>query len=401
MPGTIRSSVVAAAVTDVGKVRKHNEDSHLVDEAAGLFVVCDGMGGHRAGEVASATAVQAARANWSTAAVKAAIDAYAGRGDPAARRALIHALREGVMKAHLHIVDESLRDEDKRGMGTTFTGFVLAGGDAVFCHAGDSRAYLVRDEIAMQLSEDHTLLARLKAAGIETVLENGEESRWKGVLTNALGIGDGTKVATFVVPLCDGDRLLLCSDGVSEYVGEAEVGRVLLSAPSPSLAARRLVDLALERGGGDNATALVVKVVEAGLTRVPAEQRLRDERVIASCPLLAELTPQERLRALRITTPREIEPEQPVPAVMLGDRVAHLLLEGEVTLGGMALPPGSLLYADALIQGSPTPERGDIATAGSEVRMLTIRRDDFFELGEEEPDLGVKLYAVLARLVAR
>src|SRR5690606_27553512 len=112
-------------------------------------------------------------------------------------------------------------------------------GDAIFAHVGDSRAYLVRDGIAMQLSEDHTVLARMRAAGLEDTDTDEARRRWQGVLTNALGTGDATRVATFVVPLYSGDRLLLCSDGVHEYLREAEVGEVMVQAASPALAAQR------------------------------------------------------------------------------------------------------------------------------------------------------------------
>lgn len=397
----IRSTIVAAAASEVGHVREHNEDNHVVDVDGGVFIVCDGMGGHRAGEIASGLAVSVVREAWRGAAVREAVAAWGIQGDAAARRALVHALREGVMRAHLAIVEAGLSDDDKRGMGTTFTGMVLAAGDAVFAHAGDSRAYLVRDGIAMQLSEDHTLLARLRAAGVDIGLGGGDESRWRGVLTNALGIGDGTKVASFVLPLCDGDRILLCTDGVTEYVGEAEIGEILAAAASPALAARRLIETALSRGGADNATAVVVKVVEAGITRLPAEQRQRDAAAVASCRLFAELTVQERLRALRVMTPREIEAEVTVPAIALGDRVAHLILEGEVELRRQPRGAGTLIYPTALLSDTPIPERDDLAAARTELRVLTVRRDDFFELCEEEPDLGVKLFAALAQLVAR
>jgi serine/threonine protein phosphatase PrpC len=119
------------------------------------------------------------------------------------------------------------------------------------------------------------------------------------MLTNALGIGEECKVSTFVVPLADGDRFLLCSDGISEYVPENEVGDVLTKQPSPARAAQRLIDLALERGGGDNATAVVVRVLEAGETPLPAEQRKKDDAAIGVCALWGtRVTPQQRLRAI-------------------------------------------------------------------------------------------------------
>ena len=104
----------------------------------------------------------------------------------------------------------------------TLVAAMIVGSELVFAHAGDSRAYLVRDAIAVQLTEDHTLLARLLAAGID-VDQSGEGSRFKSMLTNALGIGEECKVSIFVVPLADGDRFLLCSDGMSNYIEHDEL----------------------------------------------------------------------------------------------------------------------------------------------------------------------------------
>jgi len=397
------SIVIAAGATHVGNVRDHNEDSHVVDVDEQVFIVADGMGGHAAGEVASAAAVKLAHTAWTALSTRRHVRDYTEQGDADTRRKLVGAIKHGVMRAHLDIHDQSQRDDDKRGMGCTFTGFVVAGGDAVFAHVGDSRAYLVRDGIALRLSEDHTLLARLKAAGIDPEAEGGDVERFRGVLTNALGVGGDVRVATFIVPLYSGDRILLCSDGVHDYLEEAEIGEIMLSQPSPARASQRFIDVALERGGADNATAVVVKVMEAGETKTPREQRERDEAAIAACPLFAGLSATERLRALRITIGREYKPGKPLSPVALGERVAYVLLEGSVQLPhnrGTA-EAGALIYPAALVDGTPQPERDDTATATSHTRLLTIRRDDFFEITEEESELGVKMYANLAKLMAR
>ena len=398
--------IVAAGATDVGRVRAHNEDNHLIDTDNQVFIVADGMGGHAAGEVASAIACKRVHESWIEIAMERHRAAYAAHGDADARRALFQAVREGVMNAHFHIVEQATRDEMKRGMGTTFTGLLVAGGDAVFAHAGDSRAYLLRDGIAIQLSEDHTVLARLRAAGVEET-DPGEPAqsgsarhRWRGVLTNALGIGDVTRVATFAVPMYSGDRFVLCSDGITEYIGETELAEIVFKSASPALAANRLVDRAVHLGGGDNATAVVVKVVEAGQTVVPPEQRDRDAAAVARCPLFEPLSPQERLRALRITTPREIKPGRELSGMALGERVAYVVLDGEVVLAsGEKVGPSGLVYASALVDG--TSQVRDAAATSELTRLLLIRRNDFHELAEEESDLGVKLYAVLASLMAK
>jgi serine/threonine protein phosphatase PrpC/CRP-like cAMP-binding protein len=399
-----RASIVGAAATHVGKVREHNEDAHFIDVDLGMFLVCDGMGGHAAGEVASALAIGTLRQEWAGAGLHAAAENWLDRGTPEAKKQLLEVVRAGVIAAHAAILAEAERDETKSGMGTTLVGAMAVGGELVFAHAGDSRAYLVRDGISMQLTEDHTLLARLLAAGIDVDV-SGEGSRFRSMLTNALGIGDEVKVSTFVVPLADGDRFLLCSDGISEYVPENEVGEVLSRQPSPTRAAQRLVELALERGGGDNATAVVVRVLEAGETPLPAEQRKRDDAAIGACALWgSRVTPQQRLRALRIAIPRDLNAGEKLPPRALGDRVAWIVVEGDVAQDGITLGPGALVYPESLVQpgeGAAAAERDAMAAARSDVRALAIRADDFRELCDDDGELGEALLESLAQLIAK
>ena len=390
-----RASIVGAAETSVGKVRDHNEDSHFIDPEAGIFVVCDGMGGHAAGEVASALAVQTIRQTWSSNSTQAVCDRWLAQGTPEARKQLLQTVQAGVLAAHEAIVAEAEQDKSKKGMGTTLVGAMVVGGDVVFAHAGDSRAYIVRDGIAMQLTEDHTLLARLLAAGVDVDVD-GEGMRFKSMLTNALGIGHECKVSTFVVPLADGDRFLLCSDGITEYVKEAEIGEVLSTQPSPARSAQRLVEMALQRGGGDNATALVVRVLEAGETARPAALMKREEQAINMCPLWGKTNPQQRLRALRIALPRDYAAGEKLPAQTLGDRVAWIIVEGELEQDGLLRGPGALIYPEALLGDRPLPDKDGLAITQSEVRGLALRSDDFRELCEDDPELGEILLGALA-----
>ena len=386
---------MGACETSVGKVREHNEDSHFIDVDRGIFAVCDGMGGHAAGEVASALAVRVIREHWSSEDVEIATDQWLELGSPEAKKQLITAVQDGVVAAHDAIVGEAQRDKSKHGMGTTVVGAVVVGGDIVFAQCGDSRAYIVRDNIAMQLTEDHTLLARLLAAGVDVDTSN-EGARFKSMLTNALGIGHECKAATFIVPVATGDKFLLCSDGITEYVQEVEIGEVLSQQPSPARAAQKLVELALARGGADNATALVVKVVEAGETARPAAQLERDDKAIAACRLWAKSTPQGRLRALRIALPRDHAPGERIPAQTLGDRVAWIIVEGEVELEhGAVMGPGGLLYPEALAPTRALPDKHGLGVVIKDVRALALRADDFRELCADDTELGEQLAEAL------
>lgn len=395
-----RASIVGAAATHVGNVREHNEDAHFFDEELGLFVVCDGMGGHAAGEVASAIAIRTLREKWSEDDTQEVAEVWLARGTAIAKKQLLDWLRDGVVAAHQAILAEAERDPTKGGMGTTLVAAMVVGSELVFAHAGDSRAYMVRDGIATQLTEDHTLLQRLLAAGIDVDV-SGDGSRFRSMLTNALGIGQECKVSTFVVPLADGDRFMICSDGISEYVEEAEVGEVLVKQPSPARAAQKLVDLALERGGADNATAVVIRVLEAGDNPLPAEQRRRDDLSISLCDLWSEkVSPQQRLRAMRIAIAREHVAGDKLPAHTFGDRVAWIIVEGEVNQHGEPLGPGSLIYPESLLDGTQPPDKDGLAVARTEIRAVAIRNDDFKELCEEDAELGEALLESLATIMA-
>jgi len=338
--------------------------------------------------------VQTVRDAWASKAMEKVADQWLAKGTHETHKKLLAAVTEGVVAAHDAILAEAKADRGKSGMGTTLVGGIVVGNEMVFAHCGDSRAYIVRDGIAMQLTEDHTLLARLLAAGVDVDTE-GEGARFKSMLTNALGIGQECKASTFVVPLADGDRFLLCSDGITEYVKEAEIGEVLGKAASPARAAQKLVEMALDRGGGDNATALVVRVLEAGEVSRPSEELRKEEAAIHACPLWAKVNPQQRLRALRIALPRDHAAGEKVAAQTLGDRVAWIIIEGTLVQDGMTLGPGSLVYPEALLADRPLPDKDGLAIAKTEVRALALRSDDFRELCEDDPDLAEQLMAAL------
>ncbi|MEZ4367172.1 MAG: protein phosphatase 2C domain-containing protein, partial [Kofleriaceae bacterium] len=365
------------------------------DPDRGIFVVCDGMGGHAAGEVASRIAVETVRKIWCGPQVEDLSKAWIATGTARARRALLAAVRAGANAAHDAIVKEAEADRSKHGMGTTLVGVLIVGSDAVVTHAGDSRAYLVRGRIPMQLTEDHTLVARLQASGVDMEM-TPDIARFRSMLTNALGIGDEGKAQTFMAPLIDGDRLLLCSDGISEYVDEEEVGQVLTQQPSPTRAAQRLVELALERGGHDNATAVVLRVLEAGVSPRAQEDIDHEREVALRCPLFKRLTPQRLLRALHITLGRDLASGELLPSVALGSRVAWIIIDGEVEWQGQVRGPGGLIYAESLIPDRAPIERERFWQARTEVHALLVRGDDFTELCNDDAEVAEILYSSLA-----
>lgn len=233
------------SATDVGRRRDHNEDDLVTFVAADgstVLVVADGMGGHKAGEVASAIAVQVLQREL----------ARPG-ADPTP------ALRSAIERANLNVWQEAQRDPEKSGMGTTVVAAVIVGDQAYLANAGDSPAYLVRDGAAEQLTHDHGLVAEQVASGLITE-EDAEHHPFRHMLTRCLGVEQHVDVEVYPPrTLLPGDVLVLCSDGLTEHVKLHEVA-ALTTALDPTEVARGLIAVANQRGGHDNTTVVVARV---------------------------------------------------------------------------------------------------------------------------------------------
>jgi serine/threonine protein phosphatase PrpC len=244
----------SAARTDVGMKREHNEDSFLVNEDLGLYVVCDGMGGHAGGETASRLAVQTIE--------KELISARLRTDDPFAIQAplpdspLAGALREAVEGACAAVFRTSRANPELAGMGTTCISLLLNADQAIVGHVGDSRAYLVRDGQVWQLSEDHSLVNEQVRAGLLTD-EEARHSRLKNIITRSVGFEEDVLVDVIGVDTKAGDRFMLCSDGLSNLIDSGEI-RDALTHTDIDKVPEMLIDLANSRGGDDNITVVAV-----------------------------------------------------------------------------------------------------------------------------------------------
>jgi protein phosphatase len=243
--------------THPGKVRDANEDCFLVDTAIGLYGVFDGVGGHHAGDVASALARDT---------VHELVRKGVERGQPDAEL-VTTALQSASAAVHA----EAKRRRDRRGMGTTAVLCLFVGDDrVVLAHVGDSRAYLLRERMLQQLTSDHTVIAELLAKNAITP-DEALHHPYRNVLSRNLGGQAETRPAVQELTLAPGDRVLLCSDGLSSFASSDAIRQVLSGAARAETAAKDLVELALRGGGGDNVTTLVV---EAGKARVPRRTHL-------------------------------------------------------------------------------------------------------------------------------
>ena len=243
------SIVEQAGRTDVGRQRTANEDSLVVQPP--LFAVADGMGGAKAGEVASAVAVQA-------------VEGARESGEPAEAQ-----LAEIVRDANRRIYDLAVADESRRGMGTTLTLAKVHGDEVSLAHVGDSRAYRLRDGELSQLTRDHSLVAELERSG-QITPEAAEHHPQRSIITRALGPEPDVEVDTYTLAGRDGDVFLICSDGLTSMISDDEVGSIVRSASTLDEAADALVRAANQSGGKDNITVILFRLGEGDPAGQPA-----------------------------------------------------------------------------------------------------------------------------------
>jgi serine/threonine protein phosphatase PrpC len=232
-----------AGVTDVGRQRHRNEDSYL--DLAPIFAVADGMGGARAGEVASQLAVEAFK------------DAEDSGGSPEEQLARIG------QEANRRIHELSREDESRAGMGTTLTAAMVTDREVAIGHVGDSRIYRFRDDELERLTDDHSLVEELVRQG-KLTSEQAEAHPQKSIITRALGPEPDVEVDTHTYPARDGDVYLLCSDGLTGMLSEDRIAQLLRGRSSLAQAARALVDDANARGGRDNITVVLFRLGSEG-----------------------------------------------------------------------------------------------------------------------------------------
>lgn len=247
-----------AASTHPGLRRPSNEDSYCTRPDLGLFVVADGMGGHVAGEVASSIVVQAIEAFVSE---TVGADAQSTWPQGFAFELGIDGNR---LKGAFHLANHRLAREvagsrDLRGMATTASALLVNGGSAALAHVGDSRIYLWRDKAIERMTVDHSWVEEQVQAGLLSASE-ARVHPWRNVVTRALSGGDDPVADIRTVPLRAGDRVLLCSDGLSSVVTDAGIAEILAKNADPADACRALIAEANSAGGPDNVTTLVVQI---------------------------------------------------------------------------------------------------------------------------------------------
>jgi serine/threonine protein phosphatase PrpC len=268
----------AVGATDIGRVRDHNEDGFLVE--APLFAVADGVGGHLGGEVASRLALETLHVQF------------------AHRKG---TLVEQVHEANRAVYERSSSDPSVAGMGTTLTVVVVEGDRIRLAHVGDSRAYLLRGGELRPLTDDHTLVQLMVDRG-EISSEEARVHPQRNVVTRVIGTEPEVVVDEGIIDLQAGDRVLLCSDGLTAMLDDEEIATILIESADPRIVADRLVRAANDAGGVDNVTVVLLDATDdVRQARPDAETEVAaaDTRTIVAPPEVREPRPAEPPRARR------------------------------------------------------------------------------------------------------
>jgi len=393
--------ISAFAATDVGRSRTSNEDSYLVDAKLGLYMVCDGMGGHAAGEVASQQACETVRRELDK--ERARLDAVL-RGEQTIDVAA-SLLRNAVMAASAHIFEMSTQDNSKRGMGTTCSALQILGGKAVMAHVGDSRLYLLREGQLFQMSDDHTFLAEAIKHGVLTEAQ-AAGSTHGNMVTRAVGPQPNVNVDVLVFDVLPSDTLLLCSDGLHQYTPNAlELVQLLTGEPSAAMA-NKLVQLANSRGGVDNITAILLRASSQRETSMADSKRATEVQAqfdaMRNVELFREMTMPELARVLHVAQTVDVPAGQIVLREGDTTETLYVIVDGAVRVQRQGqtvadLGAGSHFGEMALLNQRPRTATV-VARLGS--RMLVLDRTAFFALVHQEPVIASKFLWKLAQTLS-
>ncbi len=391
----------AWCATHEGLRRDHNEDAHFLDPDGGIFAIADGMGGHRAGDVAARMVMDEIRRQRDV--IIRAVELFRRDTGEVGRRRLMSFIPSVIQHANRLVHQASTESQRKRGMGTTVLMVVAVDEHAFVCHVGDSRLYLYRKRQLHQLTQDHSQVARLLERGHITPEQARKHPRRAAIL-RAVGIHPEVEVDTLYLDSRRGDRLLLCTDGLTDMVAEHDLESMMRKHRGEALVKRAVV-AANHAGGHDNITALAVEVFGAGMFETtPRMEMLEKLSFIGGLSLFSNLNAQERIKVNRILYERRfVQGDVIIRAGDWGDEI-FIVVDGSVGIWKGERKLRSVARGGHFGELGVISQERRSATVVAEGHCLLfcVHQDDFLGLSHREPVLGNKiLMATVRQLAAR
>ncbi|MFP4596991.1 MAG: protein phosphatase 2C domain-containing protein [Persicimonas sp.] len=385
------------ATTDEGRVRDHNEDNFLVDGDLKLFVVCDGMGGHAAGEVASAMSVQTIHQEIDGR--REVVERLAREpANPQHRQAVLALLEEAITAASNRVFAAAQQDSERTGMGTTCSALLLCGGRAFIGHVGDSRIYRVRAGEVEQLTDDHSLINEMIRQGRAKA---GDSIPNQNAVTRAVGVREVVEVDTLDIPVDTDDEFLLCSDGLSGYFDDDAQIVELMAGDDLEARAEACIAHALDGGGKDNITAIVLAVAGVG---AGGEGRLNSRLVdrLSATPFFAHASRRELVLLAEIADRRDFEAGETI--VDRGQPADAMCVITKGSVGVLGADSGVIVLDAGATFGVLEIFAEQVADEAFEalepVSLVVLRKKPLFELLRTLPELAAKVLFGVARRFA-
>lgn len=374
----------AFAASDRGQRRETNEDHYLVDESLGLYVVCDGMGGHAAGEVAAERSVA-----FAAEFIRERRDVLqTASRSPGGYFRVLELAEAATEEASRRLYDLACSESRCAGMGTTMTMLLIVDNKAVMAHVGDSRLYMLRRGELHQLSSDHTLANEwLRVGG--AAHEEALASKYSHVLTRTIGQQELVQVESLLFDLFPGDTCLLCSDGLSNYFDDRDILTDYLASGDLSAMPARLVEFANSRGGADNITLIALRAAANSKSADAADIQHRID-VLKSTFLCHGLSVSRLMRVLNIASIIECAAGQRLLSIGQKCDGLYVVLDGRLSVEddpvlSSDVLPGDCIAESALLQ-TGTIHASVVADAPS--RLLFISGSQFGKLTRRQPKLG-------------
>lgn len=385
--------------TDVGKRRSHNEDAYAFDEELGLYIVCDGMGGHQAGDIASKMTVETIlKSLQSNGGLKKLLSQNTG---PEQRREIAPLIIKAATLANKTVYETSLKlsegegdESSRKGMGTTLVMALKTPNGIFVAHVGDSRVYLIRGKKVIQLTEDHSFVNELLHAGQISETEARHHPQ-RNVITRAIGASEAVKVDVMFYEIMDGDSVILCSDGLHDYFSPKEF-LIYRQQNKIDTLSKSLIQHALDGGGKDNITAIVMEWGQRESTRDQLSQFSVESKVeiLKKIPLFKTLSYREISMLLELidivhydkgaTIVEQGQKGEDMFVILKGD--AKVLVDGKPIA---ELGPGKYFGEMALIDQG---ERSATVVGESAMKVMRLMRPELFPLLKKEPRIGVKIF---------
>lgn len=371
----------------VGRLRSTNEDCWLADDHLGLYIVADGMGGARAGEVASATAVETVAHVLRSAGSRL----EAARAEPTSQ-ALEDLVEEAVQTACKEVFRLSTENIERTGMGCTLTLLLISEGRGTMAHVGDSRLYVHRNNGVHQLSQDHTVTAEMVRQGVLTE-EKARTNRFRNVLSRALGTQPAVQIDTLSFDMLPQDRFLLCSDGFANYIPNLDWLSHELGREEAGAVVGELVRFANDAGGADNITVLLVEIEDATGDLQSTQERMLLLEVMSTHRLFEDLTLYQKVTVLRHCEVRDLAPHETLVSEGAPLPGLAIIVRGqlEAVRDQKVQRTWKLLEAFGLSSLLLSPPAPETIRASRKTRVLILPRNGFSVLTRMRPALGVTL----------